>query len=74
MNILRPLRFPSLAMAALLATAPSLATTPLADQPVIVGEYHDSLTFADLRAILEPTHVVEQWSEGPVGLFGAVLR
>ena len=40
----------------------------------IVGEYHDALTFADLEAILSPTHVVTQWSEGSVGLFGAVLR
>jgi FkbM family methyltransferase len=40
----------------------------------IVGEYHDALTFADLEAILSPTHDVTQWSEGSVGLFGAVLR
>jgi FkbM family methyltransferase len=40
----------------------------------IVGEYHDSMTFEDLRTILEPTHVLTQWTEGPVGLFGAVLR
>ena len=34
MYTLRHLRFPSLALAALLATGPSWATTPLADQPV----------------------------------------
>ena len=37
MNTLRPLRLPSLVLAALLATAPSLATTPLADQPVFTN-------------------------------------
>ena len=40
----------------------------------IVGEYHDALSFADLEAVLSPTHVLTQWTEGPVGLFGAVLR
>lgn len=40
----------------------------------IVGEYHDAYTFADLVTILEPTHDVEQWTEGNCGLFGAVLR
>lgn len=37
MNTVRPLRLPTLALAALLATAPSLATTPLADQPVFTN-------------------------------------
>jgi FkbM family methyltransferase len=51
-----------------------LRSRALARVDRIVGEYHDSLTFDDLRAILEPTHVVEQWSTGAVGLFGAVRR
>ncbi len=40
----------------------------------IVGEYHDARTFDDLRSLLDPTHVVDQWTDGPVGTFGAVLR
>jgi FkbM family methyltransferase len=40
----------------------------------IVGEFHDARTFDDLKVLLEPTHVVEQWTGGNVGLFGAVAR
>jgi FkbM family methyltransferase len=40
----------------------------------IVGEYHDAFTYEDLVAILERTHIVEQWTTGNVGLFGAQAR
>jgi len=40
----------------------------------IVGEYHDAKEFSDLVAMLEPTHRVERWTDGTVGLFGAVAR
>jgi FkbM family methyltransferase len=51
-----------------------LRSKALARVDRIVGEYHDALTFADLVAMLDRTHVVTQWSNGPVGLFGAVRR
>ncbi len=40
----------------------------------IVGEYHDSREFTDLLALLDKTHIITQWTDGPVGLFGAVRR
>jgi FkbM family methyltransferase len=40
----------------------------------IVGEYHDTGSFDQLLAMLEPTHVVDRWTDGSVGLFGAVVR
>lgn len=38
----------------------------------IVGEYHDSGTWAQIEALLSPTHMVTRWTDGPIGLFGAV--
>ncbi len=40
----------------------------------IVGEYHDAREFSDLLDLLDRTHVVEQWTDGPVGTFGAMRR
>ena len=40
----------------------------------IVGEFHDARTFDDLKALLDKTHIVEQWTDNNVGLFGAVRR
>lgn len=40
----------------------------------IVGEYHDAHAWADLVALVEPTHIAQQWTTGPVGLFSATRR
>ena len=40
----------------------------------IVGEYHDAFTYADLAALLERTHAVDQRTTTNVGLFAAVRR
>ena len=44
------------------------------DVDEIIGEYHDAGTYAEFLALLEPTHIVTQWTTGNVGTFGAVLR
>ncbi len=40
----------------------------------IRGEYHDAGTYEEFLALLDPTHIVTQWTTGNVGTFGAVLR
>jgi FkbM family methyltransferase len=51
-----------------------LRTKAIAKVDRIVGEYHDARSFDDVLEMLDATHVVTQWTEGTVGLFGAVRR